>query len=770
MAARGSVGELWFVPLEAASSAEQVWEAILEALQLSPSPSVPASAQIAARLARSGTSLLVWTTWSRSRSTPARSPPSCSVRRRDWPILATSRRRLGAPGEELIAVGGLPGEDAVGLFLDRARSVVPGFAPGAADEETLRTLIERLEGFPLAIELAAAWVSALSPAEILQQIEAGILSLPAGTKHVERHASLSAAIRWSVALLGAELQRTFFAVSVFRGGWDAAAAESVCGVERDALASLRDRSLITAHTQHNSVRFGMHETLRQYGEQELSPAERDAILRRHAGYFTSLAETADNDRRAVEHANLRTASRRPTRAAAQAGAGAGLVLGEDSGHWREGRAALERVAEQGAKSLAPADRAEILLALGRLCYSLCDYAAVQTHAEGALEIFRERNHDRGMARACLALASLSFHYRPDIRRSRMLSEQALLFFERAGDAAGQAATLIGMGAVATDDGDYELARRFQERSLAIAEANDLPSERAVALWRSGLTACAAGRFENSERYLLQAETLFQERNEPVNLAYVRTEQGVLAQNRGDYEAARLRYEAALPQFRELGEIWAVSICVGNLARLAQYARDYAQASACWRESLQIRVHLQDGVGIARTLDGIASLLFCVAWDRNSRDDGLDAVRLRAASVRLRKSVGLSAAELDEHPNRTPPFGRALERPAAPRRQGRRRAVSSGGGRPGGWLSAAHSIKSHRSGGRQHVVELATRRAATAADYEQTGRTLSGTAYTLAFDQRSGRRARGPPAAARPASVWARRRGAISFQAASHFRR
>ncbi len=650
LAAHVMFGEVWFVALATATTAEQIWESLLETLELTRSATVPAAAQIAARLERAGRALLVLDNLEQAALEGGEVAAALLDRAPGLTILTTSRRRLGAAGEELIPVSGLPTDESVGLFIDRARGVTPGFSPTDAEKEAIRKVVERVEGFPLAIELAAAWASVLTPSEMLAQLERGVLGMPGRTAGEERHLSLTATIRWSVDLLGQDLRQAFFALSIFRGGWDAAAAQTVSGVDRDALASLRDRSLITAQSQVERIRFGMHEALREFGESTLTVSERRSLADRHSAYFAALAESASHEQLTLEHANLQLALDSAT---GEQQRRMGLSLSsfwERQGHWREGRQVLERITADMSVESAGRDDATLVHALGRLCYDMCDYEASRGHHERALAIGERLGDDLGIARSYHALASVSYHHKPDIAQSRKLVESALHYFTRAGDAAGQASALIGMGVVATGVGDYLAARAYQQRSLEIAQSAGLMTEQGIAHWRLGLSSSKVGEFEEADRHLNRAEQIFRELRQPVNLAYVSVEQGALAHNRdgpGDREIARACYARALPIFRELGESWAWSICLGNLARLALAEGDCRSSAGHWDESLRIRVNLHDRISVATALDGIACLVFTAVVSLGLLELGPDAVRLRAAGASIRAELGLDTVSPED---------------------------------------------------------------------------------------------------------------------------
>ncbi|MFS8481120.1 MAG: BTAD domain-containing putative transcriptional regulator [Acidimicrobiia bacterium] len=216
-------------------------------------------------------------------------------------VVATSRERLRVPGEHVYPVPALPvdGGDApaVRLFVERARAAVPGFAPDRGELVTIAEIARRLDGLPLAIELAAARLHTHDLAEVAAALDHRFALLTSGSRSSPRHASLAAAVSWSYGLLDVGLQRVFRALSAFAGPFRAADAAAVCDLDADtadaALAQLVERSLVVRTDDH---RFALLETLRAFAAEQLARAgERDAVRDRHARRLVAWA--ADADRR-----------------------------------------------------------------------------------------------------------------------------------------------------------------------------------------------------------------------------------------------------------------------------------------------------------------------------------------------------------------------------------------------------------------------------------------------------------------------------------------
>ncbi|WP_431951714.1 ATP-binding protein [Actinacidiphila sp. bgisy167] len=246
-------------------------------------------------------------------------------------VLATSREPLGVPGELIRPLDPLPRTPALRLLADRGASARPGFTP-EEDPEACAELCRRLDGLPLAIELAAARLRMMTPRQLADRLDDRFRILTAGSRTVlPRQQTLRAVVDWSWGLLSEAERIVLRRFAVFAGGWDLAAAEAVCGGDGDAvdardvasvLASLVDKSLVVADLTEDGARYRMLETIGEYAAERLDEAgERAAVGRRHTAYFREYVRTADPELRGPrqlrwlerlerEHDNLRAAIRR----------------------------------------------------------------------------------------------------------------------------------------------------------------------------------------------------------------------------------------------------------------------------------------------------------------------------------------------------------------------------------------------------------------------------------------------------------------------------
>ncbi len=215
-------------------------------------------------------------------------------------VLATSREPLGAPGEQVVPLRSLDAESSVRLFAERAAAVDASFALGDADRDLVTHLCRRLDGIPLAIELAAARVRMFTPEELAARLDQRFRLLTGGRGAVERHQTLRAAIDWSYDMLADADRAVFDRMSVFRGGCTLLTAQAICsddGVDEiqvvESLSSLIDKSLVVADRSRHATRYRQLETVRQYAEERLVASGAGEVVReRHARYFEAFARDA----------------------------------------------------------------------------------------------------------------------------------------------------------------------------------------------------------------------------------------------------------------------------------------------------------------------------------------------------------------------------------------------------------------------------------------------------------------------------------------------
>jgi predicted ATPase/DNA-binding SARP family transcriptional activator len=393
-------------------------------------------------------------------------------------VLTTSRERLNVTAEHEYPVPTLPLADAVALFTRRARQLRPRFEP----DENVAEIARRLDGLPLALELAGARVNVMSPTAILERLDKRLPFLIGGARDVpERQRTLRATIDWSYQLLNAEERALFARLAIFAGGCTLEAAELVCAAELDTLASLVDKSLLL----YRGARYSMLETVREYARELVDEAgETDQLADKHAGYFLDFAEEARSkpsgaelvgwlDRMVAEEGNLQAALvtlRHASNAEREARLVNALVWSwVTTGHMSTPRPlidhALERLAGQGGTLELELLRAAVITA-----HSEHDLVAAGEYATRELRLAQAVDDPRKAVAALMQLGIVAGS-KGDYADSRYFLEEALKISRNIGDSNSVAATLGNLGYLELVLGDYERAVALSAEALdAFGEA------------------------------------------------------------------------------------------------------------------------------------------------------------------------------------------------------------------------------------------------------------------------------------------------------------
>jgi predicted ATPase/DNA-binding CsgD family transcriptional regulator len=504
-------------------------------------------------------------------------------------VLATSRGSLRLSGEhefvvaplalpdlehrhELNALGAYPG---VELFLQRARAVRPDFRLSEANAGAVGAICARVDGLPLAIELAAAWVRLLSPAEIVPRLAHPFELLTGGPRDLPgRQRTLADTISWSLALLDGGARTMFTRLGVFAGGFTVDAAEAVAGEPGaagaiEALAALIGHGLVQrpAETDPTS-RPRLLETVREFALEELAASgEEDNVRAAHAAFYLALARGGDIERLELERANLRVALRwylaREDQDGAMALSAAASGFWLSRGHLSEGRGWLEQALALG-DGPPTAERARASVAAGLLAYHQADYAVAVSHLQRGLGQCRERGDEAGVARALAALA-LARARAGDLAPAMHLAEEALAAYRRLDDEPGVGRSLETLGRVLWIQGDYVLARARLQESRAVAHrlgARDLAARASQGL---GYVALADGDLEGANALLEESLAEFRELGDRWWALRGMCGLGHVAARRGAHAAARLQFAQGLEIARELGDPMLEAACLEGFA-------------------------------------------------------------------------------------------------------------------------------------------------------------------------------------------------------------
>jgi predicted ATPase/DNA-binding NarL/FixJ family response regulator len=574
-------------------------------------------------------------------------------------MLITSRSRLRLRGEHelpvpplslpdtkhLPPVESLADYESVRLFVERAAALRPDFTVNSDNASAIAEICSRLDGLPLAIELAAARIKILSPQAMLSRLDSRLKLLTSGGKDLpERQQTLRNAIEWSYDLLSEDEKTLFRRLSVFAGGRTLEAIEAVCefsildlrfssGTDNnlkskienlksldvlDGVESLVDKNLLRqVDGPGGETRFVMLETIQEYAWERLEQSgEAGPIQAQHAGYFLMLAEKAEPELRGprqgewlerldAEHDNLRTALKwsieHEEGEIALALCGALMQFWKMHGHAGEGRGWIESALAKSKGTATPA-RAKALRAAGVLASAQGDYLQAKSALEESLGLFRQLSDKPNMA---LTLRSLGNEERQqgDYEASYAHLEEGLALARELGDRLDIAVFLGDIGIVAQTLNDQESARAFYEESLAARR--ELRDKRGIAMML-------------------------------VNL-------GELMRAQGNYDAAHTMYEEALDITRDLGDKWGSGMVLHNLGHVADHRRQYDEAYDLFAESLRLFYELRNKRDIAYCLSALAGVF-------GSRRQPERAAMLFAAAHDLSSTISshLDPADLIEY--------------------------------------------------------------------------------------------------------------------------
>jgi non-specific serine/threonine protein kinase len=449
----------------------------------------------------------------------------------DLKILVTSREGLGVEGERLFAVRSLrlPPEDAdpdpkallsheaVRLFVTRAQEADRNFTLDAGNARTVVDVCRRLDGIPLALELAAARIRALSIDRIASMLDDRFRLLTGGSRSVQRHRTLRAAVQWSYDHLEPEEQEFFVALSVFSGGWTLEAAAHIAEADEfralDLLTRLIDKSLVLMErTPSGDTRYRMLETLRQFGMDLLTTSGRvEAVRTRHLDCYSKWVESMRDALRkyyAPDEIRMLQGDMDNLRAALTWGFQEKPVpateitkvlypLWDQPGHYAEGRRWYGRILERG-DAVEPAERAHVLGRSGILAFKQGDYAVQLAHQEERSRIFEELGDDRRFAQA-LVLRGTMHAYMGSPEKAFPFYERARVVYEALGDESriGRLETSTGLASFLL--GDYDDARHRFELSLVQAKKEGNEDRIQVSLGNLALVDVMQGRPADAKR-------------------------------------------------------------------------------------------------------------------------------------------------------------------------------------------------------------------------------------------------------------------------------
>ena len=548
-------------------------------------------------------------------------------------ILVTSRAALHVYGEHEFPVPPLALPDsrstlpvevlsrcpAVALFVQRALAAKPDFELNQENAPAISEICARLDGLPLAIELAAARVKVLSPSSMRTRLTSRLQLLTGGARDMpQRHQTLRAAMDWSYDLLTVAEQKLFRRLSVFVGGCTLEGAEAVCDTKGDleldlldGMTSMVDKSLAQqVEPSKGESRFVMLETIREYALEKLEASgEKASTKRAHAAYCLVLAEEQATEQSGAE--------------------------GSEGAEWLE-RFALEHDNFRAALDwLTETGDAEWGLRLGTALFRFWEMREYLTEGRGRLskllKLAGAAAPTKARGRAVFATGVLTTE-QGDYSSADLLFRESLEIARHLDDKHGAAVSLNALAVNARDRGELPVARSLFEESLALwRESGD---QKAVARSLSNLGNIVKLRGDNAYAHSLYAECLsiFQELGDRTGVAWSMNSLGDVARDQGDGVAAQALYEQGLEIFRELDDRWGIAGTLADLGSLAREQEKYSVAHSMYRESIRLFYELNHKRGVARLLEYFA----CSAA---AQCEAQRSLRLAGAAAALRQNIG-----------------------------------------------------------------------------------------------------------------------------------
>ncbi|MGI8550107.1 MAG: tetratricopeptide repeat protein [Dehalococcoidia bacterium] len=578
-------------------------------------------------------------------------------------VLATSRETLGLAGEAgwRVPTLSIPGgsqpttldqlllSESAQLFIERAHAIDPGFTVSTSNVAAIAQICRRLDGLPLAIELAAARIRVLTVEQIAERLDDCFRVLTHGSRTATpRQQTLRGAIDWSYALLSEAERALFNQLSVFAGGFSLDAAVAIHPIPSvlDLLERLVEKSLVLAEPLGGEQRYRLLEPLRQYAAEHMQESGMAPVVRQaHATYYLDLVEETVpglfGPEQVIrlellerEHENLRAAMGWSLKSSEWdlllRLAGALWRFWYLHGHLTEGRSWLEH-ALQSSPTALPRSRALALVGAGILAWLLGDVEDTVVLHEQALQLCRAICDRRGQATA-LNMLGLVARLRRDYELATTCCTEALALSSQVEDTWSKAFSLYLLGEVAYFQGDAARPIPLWEESLSLFRGCGDRWGIAFSLVNLGNAARYRGDYDQASARFGESLELSRQLGNNAGIAYALFNLGEVARDRGDDEHATKLCEQSLHLQRMLADLPAVARSLNSQAGAELHLGNIERAAALSRESLQLAQHLHDDRVLAWCLEGAAELA-------SARHQPECAARLHGAATALRDLIG-----------------------------------------------------------------------------------------------------------------------------------
>lgn len=587
-------------------------------------------------------------------------------------VMATSREPLSITGErtwrvpsmkplppdqnisKVQLVQELAANDAARLFVERATVIAPGFELTEANAEAVAQVCYQLDGIPLAIELAAARVKVLPVDQIASRLDDRFRLLTGGSRtSLPRQQTLRALIDWSYDLLLDNEKALLRHLSVFAGNATLEAIEAIGANEEieqwevlDLLSLLVDKSLVTVDEIDTGVRYGMLQTVRQYGREKLvESGKAKEVFDRYFMYYAESAKEASTHLQGPQQAHflqLLSADRHNLRAALEHGRSSDPVsaLGMGADMWRywlvhsrftEGREVLASLLAANEGHRSSADFVRALQGAGVLALTQNDYTAASDYLQQCLALSSEHGFPEYQSAALNSLGNLSWR-QGDYPMAKELYTKSLELEKSRSNDTGVARALISLGNVATQQADFSEARELYQQALKLSRDIKNSAWEAAVLHNLGDVEWSQANHDEAWTYYNDSLIVREALGDRLGKSRVTSKLGNIALLRGNIDEARRFFEDSLRETRELGDHLWEAIALANLGDLALAQNDVAEALARHLEAFDLRVELDDRWGLANSLTNLGNVT--AAGARFS-----EASQLYGASTKLREEIG-----------------------------------------------------------------------------------------------------------------------------------
>jgi predicted ATPase len=515
---------------------------------------------------------------------------------------------------------------AIQLFVARAKEVRPDFVLTGSNAPAIAEICARLDGLPLAIELAAARSKLLSPQALLKRLRHDRDVLRSTARDLpERQQTLHSAIKWSYDLLDGDAQKLFRRLAVFVGGWIIDMAEPVCNGDGtlqdkvfDSLETLLNNSLIkSVETAHGELRFSMLQTVREYAGQRLvESGEAAQVQRWHAESFLALAEQANLyvrtasrrewiDRLEAEYDNLRAAhewfNSQPDRVPDDLRlAGVMFLFWFTRGRWTEARQWIDQALRRPLPEGMSPQRAQVLNCAALLAVQQSDFVKANDCLDESLTYTRQVGDRLNLAYA-LSILGLEAQTQGDFAKARPLHAESIALFRALKDQWGLGFALFLDGMAAYWHSDYAGARAAYEEGIVLFRNVGDKWRAAGPLGRLGDLDFRLGHIAEARRLYTESLSLFREANDKSGIATALNPLGSVALKEGDLDLAAAYFRESLAVNQDLGDKQGMAWANFGLADVSFRRRDFEQTEGLLQRSLALLFEVGDGGGIAWVL-------------------------------------------------------------------------------------------------------------------------------------------------------------------------